>query len=401
MTFKRTAHFICIFIILSQLSIAQKINSCEQLAERKETLSTNDTVVLQKGFTSELAYEFYLESLNQKTPLDLDYNDEVKKTIDYYLANRKKDIEIYLSRSKYYFPIIEQTLDKYDLPLELKYVAVIESGLNPMAVSKSGAVGLWQFLYNTCSLFNLKVDSYIDERRDPTIATEAACRYFQYLYNTFHDWNLVLASYNGGPGEVRKAIERSGGITDYWHLRPYLSKQAADYVPSFIALAYLMNFYDKYGISVQRNRIADEITDTLFINYQLSFVQISEVINIPLSTIKTLNPEYKRDFIPKGAQANKLVLPESRIQDFLKYEREIIYHKSNVKSNYLTQVENAGSTENRKKIEHIVEPGEYFHKIAIKYNCTIEDIKAWNKLDSLSLHPGQVLTIWLPIDSPL
>jgi membrane-bound lytic murein transglycosylase D len=351
--------------------------------------------------TSEFAYEYYLEALNQRSPLEFEYNSDVKNSIEYFLNSRRKDVEVYLGRADYYFPIIEQVLDKYNLPLELKFVAVIESGLNPLAVSKSGAVGLWQFLYNTCSLFNIKVDSYIDERRDPFVATEAACKYMQYLYNTFNDWNLVLASYNGGPGEVRKAIERSGGITDYWKLKPYLSKQAADYVPSFVAIAYLMNYYDKYGFLPEKKNTIEEPTDTVMIRYQLSFNQISEVIGIPVTTIKALNPVYKRDYIPKTGSDNKLVLPVSRIKDFLKFEREIIYHRTVAKADYISQVENAGSTINRKKIEHIVERGEYFHKIAIKYNCTIEDIKAWNKLDTLSLHPGQVLEIWLPLENPL
>lgn len=362
---------------------------------------SSDSLKVNSVFNTHLALEYYLESLNQKTPLDLDYNPEVKKTIDNFLLSRSKDFQTYLSRSQYYFPIIESILDKYDLPLELKYVAVVESGLNPLAISKSGAVGLWQFLYNTCSLFDLKVDSYIDERRDPIISTEAACKYMQYLYNTFHDWNLVLASYNGGPGEVRKAIERSGGITDYWKLRPYLSKQAADYVPSFIATAFLMNFSDKFGIPKSNIPITNEPTDTIMINYPLSFYQISEVIHIQVSTLKTLNPAYRREYIPKTANQCKLVLPESKVNEFLKYEREIIYHRSSTKTDYLSQLESAGSTANKRRIEHVVEPGEYFHKIAIMYNCTIEDIKVWNKLDSLSLHPGQVLSIWLPVDYPL
>ena len=150
--------------------------------------------------------------------------------------------------SQLYFPIFDEALDRYSLPQELKYLTIVESGLNPLAVSKSGAVGLWQFLLNTSRLFDLEVTSYIDERRDPYKSTEAACRYLNYLNNTFHDWHLVLSSYNGGPGEVRKAIERSKGETDYWKLRPYLSEQAKNYVPAFIAAVYLMNFYKEHGI---------------------------------------------------------------------------------------------------------------------------------------------------------
>jgi membrane-bound lytic murein transglycosylase D len=342
-----------------------------------------------------------IESLNQKTPLELEYNPVVKKSIDHFLKDRKKDIEIYLGRSNYYFPIIEQALDRYNLPLELKYIAIIESGLNPFAKSPSGAVGLWQFLFNTCSLFDLHVDSYIDERRDPYKSTDAACKYLEYLYTTFHDWNLVLASYNGGPGEVRKAIERSGGKTGYWDLRPYLSKQAADYVPDFIAIIYLMNYYEQFAlVPISNTKITME-TDTISINYGLSFIQISEVIGIPVSLIGQLNPEYTREYIPKLETLCTLVLPKSSISDFLCFEKQIVEFKVPDQPDYNALVQNAGSTLNRIKIVHVVEKGEYFHKIAIKYNCTIENIKAWNNLNTLSLFPGQVLDIWIPVVSSL
>jgi len=389
------------FVGLTYDSYSQKNNVYAKFNDSTLAFKTEVQHKGETSLTSDIILEYYIEALNQKGPVEIDFNPEIKSTIEKYINFRKKDIAVYLGRAEYYFPIIEQTLDKYNLPLELKYVAVIESGLNPLAVSKSGAVGLWQFLYNTCSLFNLKVESYIDERRDPYIATDAACRYFQYLYNTFHDWDLVLASYNGGPGEVRKAIERSGGETDYWKIRPYLSKQATEYVPVFAAVYYLMNYYKQYDIIPVKQNFASEPTDTVMINYQLSFQQISGVIGIPIPVIKSLNPIYKSDYIPKCQNFCKLILPESKIADFLKYEGEIKNHKQTTKPNYLSQVENAGNTENRKKIEHIVERGEYFHKIAIQYNCTIEDIKAWNKIDSLSLHPGQVLEIWLPIENPL
>jgi membrane-bound lytic murein transglycosylase D len=351
--------------------------------------------------STDLVNEYFIEALNQKTPLELEYNPEVKKSVDYFLKERKKDIEVYLGRSSYYFPLIEQALDKYNLPLELKYIAVIESGLNPFAKSPSGAVGLWQFLYNTCSLFDIQVDSYIDERRDPYKSTDAACRYLQYLYNTFNDWNLVLASYNGGPGEVRKAIERSGGKTGYWDLRPYLSKQAADYVPDFVAIIFLMNYHQQFGITpICDSKITME-TDTININYGLSFVQISNVLGIPISLIEQLNPEYKKGYIPKLDIPRTLVLPKASISGFISYERQIGEYKIPVQPNYTSLVENAGSTLNRIKIVHVVEKGEYFHKIALKYNCTLENIKAWNNLNSLSLIPGQVLDIWIPVESSM
>ena len=187
-----------------------------------------------------ISYDYYIEKLNKQTPIDLVYNNDVRQYIDWFLKGRRNELITLLERSEKYFPLIEEIMDKYDLPLELKYMAVVESGLNPFAKSKSGAVGMWQFLYNTCTLVDLDVNSYIDERRDSYKSTEAACKYLRYLFDTFHDWNLVIASYNGGPGEVRKAMERSGGKTDYWEIRPYLSAQTSNYVPAFIAMIIMV-----------------------------------------------------------------------------------------------------------------------------------------------------------------
>lgn len=354
----------------------------------------------QAGRFTPLAYEYFIEKLDQETPLELTYNSFVQEKIDDYLHNRRKDLEDILARTDYYFPIIESYLDKYNLPLELKYIAVIESGLNPFARSRSGAVGIWQFLYSTCSLFDLKVNSYIDERRDIYKSTDAACRYLIYLHNTFNDWNLVIASYNGGPGEVRKAIERSGGKTDYWQLRPYLSDQAANYVPSFIAMNYLMNFYRQHGIEKAVNILPYSNTDTLHIHYAVSFEQISAVIHIPVNILSQLNPVYTKKYIPQLSSPCILILPKGKVKDYLENENNIIAYKG-VHKDYNTLLEHAGDTVNRVPVIHIVEKGEYFHKIAITYNCTVENIKAWNNLHNMNLHPGQELIIWIPEDKHL
>jgi membrane-bound lytic murein transglycosylase D len=348
----------------------------------------------------DIGYEFYLSNLDKQTPLSLEYNDDVKRYIELFLHQRKPDLEIYLARAETWMPLIEQQLDRYNLPLELKYIAVIESGMNPLACSKSGAVGLWQFLFNTCSLFDLRVDSYIDERRDPYKSTDAACRYLQYLYNTFNDWNLVMASYNGGPGEVRKAIERSGGKTNYWEIRPYLSEQARNYVPSFIAMNYLMKYYALHGIhpSVKVRQFIN--TDTIYIQYSIGLPQIAEVLELPVSTLEFLNPVYRTGVIPESPRGSMLVLPENKIGEYLRKENKVILCQTII-PNYTNLVTEAGNTADRKKITHIVEKGEYFHKIALKYNCTVENIKAWNNLDSTAVHPGQILEIWVPDGSKL
>jgi len=347
------------------------------------------------AFRSSNSLEYGVGTLNKNTPIDLQFNTEVENTINYFLAKRRADIEVYLQRSTYYFPLIEELLDKYDLPLELKYIAVIESGLNPLAKSSSGAVGIWQFLFSTCSLFDLKVDSYIDERRDIYKSTEAACRYMQYLYRTYNDWNLVMAGYCGGPGDVRKAIERSGGKTDYWEIRPFLTEQARNYIPTFIAVDYLMNYYEAYNIAPGKLSYSWSDVDTIQINYSVSFQQIASVLGIPVSEIEWLNPVYRKGIIPDLPEPCILILPKNHILNYIRNESRIIA-VSVPEKDYNTLIAFAGTTDNRKMITHTVRSGEYFHKIAINYNCTIENIKAWNNLNSLNAYPGQILKIWIP-----
>lgn len=344
--------------------------------------------------SADFALERRFEILDRKTPLDIYLNDEVRSQITIFQTRRRGDIELALERSRLYFPLIEQMLDKYDLPLELKYLAVIESGLNPTARSRSGAVGLWQFLYTTCDLFDLEVDSYIDERCDPYKATEAACKYLGYLYRTYNDWNLVMASYNGGPGEVRKAIQRSGGKTDYWEIRPWLSEQAKNYVPSFIAVCYLMTYYQAYGFNPENPPFSFEETDTLILNYGVSFQQIASILTISVRELSLLNPAYKRQYIPEREGGCLLILPRKLIPEYLKFEQKIL---SCIipRTDYHILVANAGSTADRNKIIHVVRQGDYCHKIALNYDCTIENIKAWNHLTTTTLYPGQQLEIWV------
>lgn len=342
----------------------------------------------------DLYYEFKISELNQTCPIELDYNPEVKAYIELYTHQRRKELAAIIGLSQLYFPIFDEALDRYSLPLELKYLTIVESGLVPVAVSKSGAVGLWQFLMGTAEMFDLTVNSYIDERRDPYKSTEAACKYLQYLYTTFHDWQLVLSSYNGGPGEIRKAIERSGGETNYWKIRPLLSQQAQNYVPAFIAMVYLMHYYADHNIVPVTPAFTFRQLDTLHIRYALSFQQITEMIDLPVEHIRFLNPVYKRDFIPELGVPAVLVLPADKALTFLHNEVNILgYYSEPVDYNLL--VKNAGNTDNKIRIIYTVERGDYFHKIALKYGCTIENLKAWNNLGDSSLVAGQKLAIWV------
>jgi membrane-bound lytic murein transglycosylase D len=346
----------------------------------------------------DMLYEYRIAQLNKQSPIALDYNEAVRQYIDLYTGPRRADMAKIIGLSALYFPIFDEALDRYSLPHELKYLTVIESGLNPLAVSKSGAVGLWQFLLNTSRLFDLEVTSYIDERRDPFKSTESACRYLHYLNNTFHDWHLVLASYNGGPGEIRKAIERCNGETGYWKLRPFLSEQAKNYVPAFIAVFYLMNYYQQHGIVPVPPAYDYRGLDTLHIRYAVTFDQISSVIGLPVEQIRLLNPVYRRDYIPERQPWSVLMLPADKIRLYLEQETRILGY-STVAPDYNQMVRQSQNTEGKTRIVHVVQPGEVTHRIAMRYNCTLENIKAWNNMDGFEVKAGQRLVIWVPENS--
>ncbi len=327
-----------------------------------------------------------IEALNYQTPIQLDYNETVQAYIDVYTVKRREHLANIISRSKLYFPLFEEYLDKYNLPMELKYLAVIESALDPRAKSKSGAKGLWQFLYHAGTMFELDVSTYIDERSDPILATEAACKYLEYLYRNFNDWQLALAAYNGGVGMVKNAIERSGGKTDYWELRPYLPAQVKGYVPAFIGALYSMKFAENYDIDEVPAKYNFNELDTVFIRKTLSFKQISEASGVSIEEVAFLNPTYTKEVIPVNSKPVNIFLPKKNIASFVKNEYQVYGEVKQTPTNE--------DVVDRVKLIHIVAKGEYFHKIAIKYACTIEDIMKWNHLKSKDLHPGQALDIW-------
>lgn len=362
-------------------------------------LSENNHIITGKKHRDNPSYpdmffEYRIAELNKRTPIELEYNKDVRYYIDIYSNERRDEFARILGLSELYFPLFDEMLSKYNLPLELKYLTVVESALNPLAVSKSGAVGLWQFLLNTGKLFNLEINSYIDERRDPYKSTEAACKYLNYLYNTFNDWQLVLSSYNGGPGDVRKAIERSNGAVSYREIRPWLSEQAQKYVPAFTAAAYMMNFYQEHNIVPEPPSYNYTDVDTVRISYYLTFEQIADMIDISVEKLKFLNPVYKLDIIPELEEPAVLTLPNNKISVFIENESRIL-GTDPAEENYNTMLSGSNSHENQIKIIHVVGKGEFFHKIALQYNCTLENIKMWNHLTDNSLVPGQKLIIWV------
>lgn len=374
--------------------------ACKIYATYQQSVKEKNNHFLKRKNTDDELYAERISELNRLTPVKLDYNEHVKKYIEIYTTRRKGDFEKIMGLAKLYFPLFEETLAKYNLPLELKYLAVVESSLNPKAVSKSGAVGLWQFLFNTSRMFDLEINSYIDERCDPVKSTEAACKYLQYLFNTFQDWQLAIASFNGGPGVVRNAIERSGGKTDYWELFPYLTEQMKIYLPAFIATNYVINYAEDHDIVPINPDYSYHQVDTVFVNQPVSFAQITEVLNIPVEDLRNLNPIYIRDMIPDDGRKHSLTLPSNKIIRFIR-KSEKIYATEVPSLNYQNSPMLSASLDGKVQTEHIVQKGEFFHKIALKYNCSIENIKKWNNLTSDFLYPGQKLVIWIPKENAI
>lgn len=342
----------------------------------------------------DLVYEYRITQLDNRTPIKLEYHPVVRRYIDVYTIERRDHLAKIIGKAELYFPIFEEKLDKYHLPLELKYLAIVESALDPKAISTSAAAGLWQFKINTSRMFDLQVDSYIDERCDPIKSTEAACSYLQYLYRIYQDWLLALAAYNGGPGEVKKAIERSGGKQTFWELIDYLPEQTRGYVPAFIAVNYAMNYYKEHDIRPVPTKYIDIETDTVHLKDALSFENLSLALKLDIEDIRFLNPVYKLDYIPEMEEQAVLTLPSKKVSDFLKHE-EKLYSLNNEPGEFNYSNGNDNSYSNRVKLEHVVEKGEYFHKIAIKYDCTIDDILFWNDLPTNELNVGQKLDIWV------
>jgi membrane-bound lytic murein transglycosylase D len=330
-----------------------------------------------------IIYEQRINYLNELSPIKLNYNEHVQVYIDAYGLRNRDKLQIVMAKSMYYFPIFEEYLSKYGLPLELKYLAAVESALDPNAISKSGAVGLWQFMKTTSDLFDINVTSYIDERRDVHKSTDAACRYLKYLFNTFGDWQLALAAYNGGPGTVKKAIARSGGKTNYWEIRPYFTNQMQNYVPAFIAMNYLMVYHAEHNIFPESSFVEAMKTDTLQVLGPLRLAQISEIIQFDLTTLKALNPIYLYSYIPADGSYHTLVLPHDLIHTYLEKTEEI-YSIQVSDSTYSDTVSNNYQVvrpDRNNIVYHKIISGDNFFRLALTYNCSVVEIYKWNNLD--------------------
>jgi membrane-bound lytic murein transglycosylase D len=358
----------------------------------------------------------YISRLSKiSTLMSLSYNEKVRGWIQMYL-NKNRRIPYLIGLSDYYFPFFEEVLEANQMPIELKYLPIIESALNPQAVSRGArATGLWQFIYTTGLGQGLQIDNYVDDRRDPLKSTIAAAKFLTILYDEFQDWTLALAAYNCGQGNVRKAIRRAGGKTDYWEIYPYLPRETRGYVPAFIAAVYVMNYYKEHNI-VPIKAEFDINTDTIMVGQRLHFMQVSENLNIPVEQLRHLNPQYKRDIIPGTKEKMyALRLPAKTALDFVSMEKTIYGYKDSVffNSNFaITQVHNSRkskfnsyeregfsppSEKGKRKLSYTVKEGDNYGFIASWYNVNISDIKYWNGSYSNRLTAGQKLTVYVPI----
>ncbi|MFC7356157.1 LysM peptidoglycan-binding domain-containing protein [Jejudonia soesokkakensis] len=333
-----------------------------------------------------------LKELDARTPFTVEYNESLESVIKGYLKNRRSTMARLMAISDYYFPMFEEEMDRHGLPLEMKYLAIVESALDPRAQSKVGATGLWQFMFATGKMFGLDVNSYVDERSDPVMATEAAAKYLKSLYKSLGDWDLALAAYNSGPGNVSKAIRRSGGKKNYWNIRPYLPRETAGYVPAFLATMYIFEYAAEHGFKSNGPKIPYIATDTLRIEKQISLEQVAQVANLDLAELEFLNPSYKLNIIPVIKDENYMLrLPVDKIGAFVSNE-DAIYafaqQEFEKREKPLPQL-----TEHSSRIRYRVKSGDYLGKIAEKYGVSVGNIKRWNGLRSNSLRVGQRLTI--------
>lgn len=360
---------------LANLKMFQASRYLSDFARNNPNILVSDSV---NPVFDHSVYAERIARLDAISPFKFVYNDIVRGYINMYASRKRTMVSRMIGLSQLYFPLFEETLAKYKMPLELKYLAIVESALNPNARSPAGAMGLWQFMYGTGKIFNLEVNSYIDERCDPIKATEAACLYMKYLYGIYKDWSLVLAAYNSGPGNVNKAIRRSGGATDYWSLRPFLPRETAGYVPAFIAASYVMHYAKEHKLYPIPPRKTFIDVDTVHVHQRLSFAQIATVLDMNVDDISYLNPSYLLSIIPYTGKHQVLTLPKEKISVFVNNEQTLYnYRPSESILDSLKMIKNAISLE--KKV-HVVKRGESLSSIARKYRVTLNELKRWNNL---------------------
>ena len=334
-----------------------------------------------------------LKVLDKKTIFDVAYHPSLESVIHMFLTEKRDLMERMLFRSQYYFPLFEQELDAQGMPLEIKYLAMVESALNPTAKSRVGATGLWQFMYDTGKMYGLEVTNYVDERQDPVKSTQAAVRYLKKLHQIFGDWNLALAAYNSGPGNVNKAIRRAGGNKNFWAIRPYLPKETSGYVPAFLASMYIFEHAGPLGLKAAPLAVPRHATDTVQVKQWMEFGALAKELSVDSALIAQLNPQYKKQVIPYvEGERYGLRLPVEAVGRFVANEKQIYAQLKPAEQARRAQVEamvQAAPAVTRYKVRS----GDFLGKIADKHQVTVKQIMQWNKLKSTNIAVGQSLII--------
>jgi membrane-bound lytic murein transglycosylase D len=331
--------------------------------------------------------------------MEMPFNTTVRTFIDLYTVRKRRQVEYLLGMSNYYFPIFEQVLSANNLPLELKYLSIIESALNTTIVSRMGAAGLWQLMIGTGRMYGLEINSLVDERLSPVKATNAAAHFLKDLYSIYGDWNLVIASYNCGPGNISKAIRRSGGKHDYWTIYPYLPRETRGYVPVFIAANYSMHYASEHNLCAAIVNMP-VLTDTVMVHKRIHLEQIANVLNLPIEEVRLLNAQYRKDIIPGDIKPYDLCLPQNYVNTFIQKIDEITAYKADeLINNRRSQIEVQQAADGMvpggsgKVIYYKVKSGQTLNQIASKYGISVKKLKSWNNIKGSTLRVGQKLKI--------
>jgi membrane-bound lytic murein transglycosylase D len=352
---------------------------------------------------AEIPDEVYISRLKAlPCIINLPYNHLVRNQIIYYTQRIPEKTEIILGLADFYFPQIEEILDQYDMPIELRAMAVIESALNPRAVSRARAKGMWQFVYGTAKSYGLTMNSYVDERFDPIASTHAAARHMKDLYNIFGDWGLAIAAYNCGSGNVNKAIRRSGGKRDFWDIYPYLPRETRNYLPAFVAANYVLSYYKEHNLVPKKIYMPPHV-DTFMVNKMLHFEQVSAVVGIPIDELRNFNPQYMHDIVPGTEHPYVLRVPYEYTTVFADKEKEVYTYKDSIyfNPNIIKQVASRGyqpqGIDGRNKIIHRVREGETLGGLAVKYKVYTADIRYWNGIRGNMIRTGQKIVIYTKV----
>ena len=387
--------------VVNESAVMEMLDLVSSISYFKDIYLDIDTAVLniydygkdEIPVFDDTVYQKRIEALARETTIPLTFNNHVKSFIDLYANRKRQQSSRMLGLSYVYFPMFEECLAKYNLPLELKYLAMVESALNPTAGSRAGAKGLWQFMLATGKDYGLRVTTLLDERYDPMRETEAACQFLQSLYARYGDWFLVLAAYNSGPGTVNKAILRAGGVRNYWAIWPYLPRETRGYVPAFIAVTYLMNYASEHNLYPVNPGLLLHGTDTVMVRQRVGFDQVNEVIGVPMQDLVFFNPQYTKRIVPASSEAPcALRMPMKYSLRFVQLEDSIYRYTSRAEKAREVIEEKVEAVSDY--IVHTVKKGESVGSIASKYHVTMANVRKWNRMKNNTIHPGQKLKIY-------